>query len=132
MPSPISSSHESCQQLGHLSLPQLNKYLFQQLVTPVKHHTIIDQGPIPLYCLDVCRLQDLAKCNGIYPLNCTWSYNNIKTYPVMMPAAKKEKHIKHHMVDSEVEEVEVEVKRVQPLKRLFLFPGKNMTFVGRF
>ncbi|KAG2028664.1 hypothetical protein BDR03DRAFT_1019502 [Suillus americanus] len=59
------------------------------------------------------------------------SYDNIKTYPVMMPPAKKEKHIEHRMVDGEVEEVEVEVEVVQPLKRLFLFPGKDTTFVGR-
>ncbi|KAG2336281.1 hypothetical protein BDR05DRAFT_1015112 [Suillus weaverae] len=60
-----------------------------------------------------------------------WSYDNIKTYPVMMPPAKKEKRIEHRMVDSKVEEVEVEVEVVQPLKRLFLFPGKEITFVGR-
>jgi hypothetical protein len=47
----------------------------------------------------------------------------MKTYPVMMPPARKEKRIEHQIVDGKVEEVEVEVEVVQPLKRLFLFPG---------
>jgi hypothetical protein len=48
----------------------------------------------------------------------------------MMPPTKKEKRIEHRMVDGKVEEVEVEVE-VVPLKRLFLFPGKETTSVGR-
>lgn len=36
---------------------------------PVKHRTIIDQGPIPLYCSDECRLKDLARLNGAFPLD---------------------------------------------------------------
>ncbi|KAG0701394.1 hypothetical protein DFH29DRAFT_1000250 [Suillus ampliporus] len=59
-----------------------------------------------------------------------WSYDNMKTYPVMMPPAKKEKRIERRMVDGVVREVEVEVEVVQPLKRLFLFPGKE-TAPGR-
>jgi hypothetical protein len=47
----------------------------------------------------------------------------MKTYPVMMPPARKEKRIEHQIVDGKVKEVEVEVEVVQPLKRLFLFPG---------
>ncbi|KAG1751217.1 hypothetical protein EDB19DRAFT_2004802 [Suillus lakei] len=65
------------------------------------------------------------------PQTRTWSYDNIKTYPVMMPPAKKEKRIEQRMVDGEVKEVEVEVEVIQPLKRLFLFPGKETTPVGR-
>ncbi|VDC00693.1 unnamed protein product [Peniophora sp. CBMAI 1063] len=29
--------------------------------TPVKHRTVIDQGPTPLYCSDECRLADLEE-----------------------------------------------------------------------
>jgi hypothetical protein len=36
---------------------------------PVKHRTVIDQGPIPLYCSDECRLKDLARLNNAFPLN---------------------------------------------------------------
>jgi hypothetical protein len=43
----------------------------------------------------------------------------------MMPPAKKERRVEQHIVDGKVEEVEVEVEVVQPLKRLFLFPGKE-------
>lgn len=65
------------------------------------------------------------------PQTRTWSYDNIKTYPVMMPPAKKEKRIEHRMVDGEVKEVEVEVDVVQPLKRLFLFADKETTSGSR-
>jgi len=47
----------------------------------------------------------------------------MKTYPVMMPPPTKEKRMEHRIVNGKVEEVEVEV--VKPLKRLFLFPGKE-------
>ncbi|KIJ17772.1 hypothetical protein PAXINDRAFT_9714 [Paxillus involutus ATCC 200175] len=55
----------------------------------------------------------------------SWSYDNMKTYPVMMPPPKKEKRIETRIVDGKVKEVEVEVEIVQPLKRLFLFHGKE-------
>lgn len=55
----------------------------------------------------------------------SWSYDNIKTYPVMMPPPKKEKRIETRIVDGNLKEVEVEVEVVQPLKRLFLFHGKE-------
>ncbi|KAG1745938.1 uncharacterized protein EDB91DRAFT_1080180 [Suillus paluster] len=61
------------------------------------------------------------------PQTRAWSYDNMKTYPVMMPPAKKERRIEHRMVDGVIKEVEVEVEIVQPLKRLFLFPGKETT-----
>ncbi|KAG2155967.1 uncharacterized protein EDB93DRAFT_1101727 [Suillus bovinus] len=63
------------------------------------------------------------------PQTRTWSYDNIKTYPVMMPPTTKEKRIEQHMINGEVKEIEVEV--VQPLKRLFLFPGKETIHGGR-
>ncbi|KAF9241199.1 hypothetical protein BU15DRAFT_61145 [Melanogaster broomeanus] len=56
----------------------------------------------------------------------SWSYDNVKTYPVMMPLPKKERRIQTRLVDGKLEEVEVEVEVVQPLKRLFLFPGKEV------
>jgi len=55
----------------------------------------------------------------------SWSYDNIKTYPVMMPPPKKEKRVERRIVDGHLEEVEIEVEIVQPLKRLFLFNGKE-------
>ncbi|KAH0832024.1 hypothetical protein J3R83DRAFT_12929 [Lanmaoa asiatica] len=55
----------------------------------------------------------------------SWSYDNIKTYPVMMPPKKKEKRIETRVIDGNLKEVEVEVEVVQPLKRLFLFHGKE-------
>ncbi|KAF8555723.1 hypothetical protein OG21DRAFT_1521572 [Imleria badia] len=55
----------------------------------------------------------------------SWSYDNIKTYPVMMPPPKKEKRIETRIVEGYLKEVEVEVEVVQPLKRLFLFHGKE-------
>ncbi|KAF8442960.1 hypothetical protein L210DRAFT_960769 [Boletus edulis BED1] len=55
----------------------------------------------------------------------SWSYDNIKTYPIMMLPPKKEKRIETRIVDGYLKEVEVEVEVVQPLKRLFLFHGKE-------
>ncbi|KIK95158.1 hypothetical protein PAXRUDRAFT_827273 [Paxillus rubicundulus Ve08.2h10] len=55
----------------------------------------------------------------------SWSYDNMKTYPVMMLPPKKEKRIETRIVDGKAKEVEVEVEIVQPLKRLFLFHGKE-------
>jgi hypothetical protein len=57
----------------------------------------------------------------------SWSYDNIKTYPIMMPPKKKEKRIETRIVDGYLTEVEVEVEVVQPLKRLFLFHGKEVS-----
>ncbi|KAH7885293.1 hypothetical protein F5I97DRAFT_1368381 [Phlebopus sp. FC_14] len=55
----------------------------------------------------------------------SWSYENVKTYPVMMLPPKKEKRVETRIIDGEAKEVEVEVEIVQPLKRLFLFHGKE-------
>jgi hypothetical protein len=55
----------------------------------------------------------------------SWSYDNLVTYPVMPPIPKKEKRIQRQVVDGEEQEVEVEVEITQPLKRLFLFSGKE-------
>ncbi|TCD62878.1 hypothetical protein EIP91_006261 [Steccherinum ochraceum] len=37
--------------------------------TPVRHRTIIDQGPIPLYCSDECKLADLQSSFGSMDIN---------------------------------------------------------------
>ena len=35
-------------------------------VSPVKHRTVIDQGPIPLYCSDECQMKDISNSyNGL-------------------------------------------------------------------
>lgn len=36
---------------------------------PVKHRTVIDQNPTPLYCSDECRLADLNTIHGGFPIN---------------------------------------------------------------
>lgn len=46
------------------------------------------------------------------------------TFPILQ-IPKKEKRIERRVVDGKEQEVEVEVEVHQPLKRLFLFPGKD-------
>lgn len=75
--------------------------------------------------LNDCKSESLASSSRPTTQTRAWSYDNIKTYPIMMPPAKKERRIEQRIVDGKVEEVEVEVEVVQPLKRLFLFPGKE-------
>lgn len=53
-----------------------------------------------------------------------WSYDNLKTYPVMQLPPRKEKRLERQIVDGVEVDVEVEVEVVQPFKRLFLFPGR--------
>lgn len=48
---------------------------------PVKHRTVIDQGPIPLYCSDECRLKDLSRLDGAFPLN----YHPDRSSPLLPP-----------------------------------------------
>ncbi|KAI6099551.1 hypothetical protein EDD16DRAFT_1717823 [Pisolithus croceorrhizus] len=55
----------------------------------------------------------------------SWSYDNVRTYPVMMPPPKKEKRIMTRVIDGETKEVEVEVEVTPQVKRLFLFAGKE-------
>lgn len=57
----------------------------------------------------------------------SWSYDNVRTYPVMMPPPKKEKRIVTRVIDGETEEVEVEVEVTPQVKRLFLFAGKEVS-----
>ncbi|KAF9013525.1 hypothetical protein BDQ17DRAFT_1387048 [Cyathus striatus] len=52
----------------------------------------------------------------------SWSYDNLKTYPIMQLPPKKEKRLEKHIVDGKEVEVEVEVIVEQRRKRLFLFP----------
>ncbi|KAF8895375.1 hypothetical protein BD779DRAFT_1608967 [Infundibulicybe gibba] len=56
----------------------------------------------------------------------SWSYDNLKTYPVMRPPPKMEKRIQKQIVDGVEVDVEVEVEIIEPLKRLFLFPSKEV------
>jgi len=55
----------------------------------------------------------------------SWSYDNLKTYPVMQLPPKKEKRVQKKMVDGVEVDYEVEVEVVEPMKRLFLFPGRE-------
>lgn len=48
------------------------------------------------------------------------------TFPILQLPPKKEKRIERRVIDGEERDVEVEVEVVQPLKRLFLFPGKEV------
>ncbi|KAH9841460.1 uncharacterized protein C8Q71DRAFT_330608 [Rhodofomes roseus] len=55
----------------------------------------------------------------------SWSYSDdTMTYPILQ-IPKKEKRIERKIVDGREQDVEVEVEVHQPLKRLFLFPGKD-------
>jgi hypothetical protein len=53
-----------------------------------------------------------------------WSYDNVLTYPCMVPPVRTEKRVERRVIDGVEHEVEVEVEL--PLKRLFLFPGKEV------
>jgi len=53
-----------------------------------------------------------------------WSYDNVLTYPCMAPPIRTEKRLETRVVDGVEHEFEVEVEL--PLKRLFLFPGKEV------
>jgi len=57
----------------------------------------------------------------------SWSYDNLVTYPIMQLPPKKEKRVERRFVDGVEKEVEIEVELPPaPLKRLFLFPGKDV------
>jgi len=53
-----------------------------------------------------------------------WSYDNVLTYPCMAPPVRTERRLEKRILDGVEQEVEVEVEL--PLKRLFLFPGKEV------
>jgi len=53
-----------------------------------------------------------------------WSYDNVLTYPCMVPPVRTEKRIEKRIVGGVERDIEVEVEL--PLKRLFLFPGKEV------
>ncbi|EIW81000.1 hypothetical protein CONPUDRAFT_165236 [Coniophora puteana RWD-64-598 SS2] len=57
--------------------------------------------------------------------NRSWSYDNVKTYPVMMPTPNKEKRIVKRVVDGEEKDVEIEVEVTPHLKRLFIFDDRE-------
>jgi len=57
----------------------------------------------------------------------SWSYDNLVTYPIMRLPPKKEKRMERRFVDGVEKDVEVEVELpMPPIKRLFLFPGKEV------
>lgn len=56
----------------------------------------------------------------------SWSYDNVPTYPVMPMPAKKEVRRETRVVDGVPKVVEVEVEVPNQMKRLFLFPGKEV------
>jgi hypothetical protein len=63
----------------------------------------------------------------VYLLACpvrAWSYDNVLTYPCMVPPIRTENRHEKQVVNGVEHEVEVEVEL--PLKRLFLFPGKEV------
>ncbi|KAI0731931.1 hypothetical protein C8Q72DRAFT_775253 [Fomitopsis betulina] len=58
-------------------------------------------------------------------LGTSWSYSDdTMTFPILQ-IPKKEKRIERRVVEGKEQDVEVEVEVHQPLKRLFLFPGKD-------
>ncbi|KIK16018.1 hypothetical protein PISMIDRAFT_25179 [Pisolithus microcarpus 441] len=101
-----------------------------------KLRTVIDQGPIPLYCSDDCSevsedsmLNEERSSSDSVPSQPSvsvrsWSYDNVRTYPVMMPPPKKEKRIITRVIDGETKEVEVEVE-VTPQERRLVASNDN-------
>lgn len=70
----------------------------------------------------------LAYCDA-YHNHCaarSWSYDNVPTYPIMPMPAKKEVRRETRVVDGVPKVVEVEVEVPNQMKRLFLFPGKEI------
>ena len=55
-----------------------------------------------------------------------WSYDNVLTYPCMVLPVRMETRLEKRVVNGVEREVEVEVEVELPLKRLFLFPGKEV------
>ncbi|CAA7261507.1 unnamed protein product [Cyclocybe aegerita] len=51
----------------------------------------------------------------------SWSYDNVKTYPIMQLPPKTIKKVETQLIDGEERQVEVEVEVPQERKRLFLF-----------
>ena len=71
------------------------------------------------------HLQHLFRSTCSFPfLARAWSYDNVLTYPCMMPPTRTEKRVERRVIDGVEQEVEVEIEL--PLKRLFLFPGKEV------
>ena len=54
----------------------------------------------------------------------SWSYDNVKTYPIMELPPKKVKKLETQIIDGEECQVEVEVEVHEERKRLFLFAPK--------
>jgi len=54
----------------------------------------------------------------------SWSYDNVKTYPIMELPPKKVKRLETQLIDGEECQVEVEVEVHEERKRLFLFAPK--------
>ncbi|KAF9046678.1 hypothetical protein BJ165DRAFT_1527750 [Panaeolus papilionaceus] len=58
----------------------------------------------------------------------SWSYDNLKTYPIMQLPPKKIKTTEIQVIDGVAQEVEVEVEIYEERKRLFLFaPSTRVT-----
>ncbi|KAI0322000.1 hypothetical protein OF83DRAFT_1050165 [Amylostereum chailletii] len=56
----------------------------------------------------------------------SWSYDNVPTYDIMPMPKRKEKRYERQVVDGVARTVEVEVEVEPTMKRLFLFPGKEV------
>ncbi|PPQ81460.1 hypothetical protein CVT24_001449 [Panaeolus cyanescens] len=58
----------------------------------------------------------------------SWSYDNLKTYPIMQLPPKKIKKTERQLIDGVEQDVEVEVEVYEERKRLFLFaPSTRVT-----
>ena len=76
----------------------------------------------PLRVSSICNISSCFYLSA--PSARAWSYDNVLTYPCMVPPTRTTKRIEKRMVDGVEREVEVEFEL--PLKRLFLFPGKEV------
>jgi hypothetical protein len=60
-PSPATAARKQ----ASVPVPPPSPTLAAQPVAPVRHKTVIDQSPVPLYCSDECRLADMQNATGV-------------------------------------------------------------------
>jgi hypothetical protein len=50
---------------------------------PVKTHTVIDQGPVPLYCSDECQIKDLSSLCGAFKVDYNPNQHSVSLPPIL-------------------------------------------------
>ena len=81
-------------------------------------------SPSSLAVLRVSHILTFSFLLLILPLAHVWLYGNVLTYPCMAPPVRTEKQLEMRAVNGVEREFKVEAEL--PLKRLFLFSGKEV------